>query len=463
MSLPTEKEYELLTELLLKLKPDIIGISLRSSFFRIATTATIKIREKLSVPIIWGGTHPTIAPEECIQIADIVCIGEGEQTMMELSQYITNGQDIRNIKNLWVRETEQIFRNPVRPPIQDLDNLPFPDYGAQNKYFIENESVSSHDPALDTFNFDIMASRGCPYRCTYCCNSIFIDIIKGKGKVIRRRSVDNVLREIRAMKHQMPKLSRIDFIDEVFAWDKKWVKEFLDKYKKEFNLPFQCAQHPNMVDLETLTMLKDAGLERIEVGLQSGSEDIRKEIFQRPVSDKALINISQSISKLNITPFYDLIVDNPFETDEDKRQSLEFILKLSRPFHLRMYPLTYFPNTKLTKMALRSKLISEDQVESVAERTHNKWFVTLDYPWSNRERFWISLFSLTSKGFMPKVLIKFCSQRRILMKYPKILSSFATLANNIKLGTIAVKWILEGKPLKAILRQTSKGRSHWQI
>ncbi|MDY7037117.1 MAG: radical SAM protein, partial [Thermodesulfobacteriota bacterium] len=213
----------------------------------------------------------------------------------------------------------------------------------------------------------------------------------------------------------------------------------------------------------TLKMLKDAGLERIEVGIQSGSQRIRKEIFERPVSDKTLIKVANRINQFNIVPFYDLIVDNPFEADEDKRQSLDFILKLPRPFHLRMFPLTYFPNTKLTKLALSSKLISQDQVESVAERTHNKWFVTLDYPWSNRERFWISLFSLTSKDFIPKVLIRFLSQSRFLQRYPRLLSSFATLANNIKLGTIAIKWILEGKPLKAIFRQTSKGRSHWQI
>jgi len=218
-----------------------------------------------------------------------------------------------------------------------------------------------------------------------------------------------------------------------------------------------------MVDRDILHMLKQAGLERVEVGLQSGSERIRKEIFERPVSDKALIETGRIISSLKIAPFYDLIVDNPFETDEDKRLGLELILKLPRPFHLRMFPLTYFPNTTLTKRALASKVISIDQVESRAERTHNKWFVTLDYPWSNRERFWISLYSLTSKDFVPKGLIKWLAGNRSLRKHTRLLGRFSTLCNNMKLATIAIKWLLEGKPVTAILQHTPKGRSHWHI
>ena len=206
-----------------------------------------------------------------------------------------------------------------------------------------------------------------------------------------------------------------------------------------------------------------AGLERVEVGIQSGSERIRRDVFDRPVSDEALVKIGRLLKELKIVPSYDLIVDNPFETDDDRKRSLELILQLPRPFLLRMYPLTYFPNTPLTKRALARGLIAEEHVESHAQRTHSKWFVTLDYPWTRHERFWISLYSLTSKSFVPRRIIRWLARLKVLQKNPSLLSALATFANNIKLASFALKWLLDGKPIKAIMRQRKKGQSHWQI
>ena len=362
-----------------------------------------------------------------------------------------------------LRKGKEIVRNDLRPLLTDLDSLPFPDYAPDGKFLIEGDEISPHDPFAGRFNLDIMASRGCPYHCTYCCNSVFLQNHRGKGPPIRRRSVDNVIEEIQTMRGKFPHLKRIDFIDEVFAWDEAWTSEFKSKYGKQVGLPFQCAQHPRMVDGETIRMLKEAGLERVEVGIQSGSEKIRKEVFERPVGNEDLIRTAHVVNSFKIAPAYDLIVDNPFEAEEDRADCLEFLLSLPRPFHLRMYPLTYFPGTALTQRALDAKLITEERVENKLERTHSKWFVTLDYPWADRERYWISLYSLTSKSFVPKWFIRLLSRVRVLRRHPRPLSAVASLANEVKLGLIAVKWLLEGKPLMAILRHAGKGQSHWQI
>ena len=456
MSLPSEEEYRLLIDLLKKLKPDIVGISLRSSYFKIASEITKRIKKELSLPVIWGGTHPTISPEESIQVADIICIGEGEYPLLELAERISSSQDYSEIKNLWIRKNGRITKNEVQALIQDLDTLPFPDYGDRDKCFIENGVVSSYDPGLQTYNLNILASRGCPYHCSYCCNSIFNAIYHGKGTRIRRRSVDNVMEEILALKDDFPNLRRVDFIDEVFAWDKKWTAEFIQRYKKEVHLPFHCAQHPNMVSDEILKLLKEAGLERVEIGVQSGSERIRKEYFERPVSDRRLLQNSQLLKQMGIVPFYDFIVDNPFETEEDRRQGLEFLLKFPRPFHLHIFSLIYFPNTVITKRALSAHLIAEDQVEGHAEQTFEQMFVTLRYPRPKDDQFWISLYSLASKSFIPKSLIRWLSHKSFLKKHPKPLILLADLANTVKLGLIAVKWFLEGKPVFSTIRQTAK-------
>jgi radical SAM superfamily enzyme YgiQ (UPF0313 family) len=413
--------------------------------------------------VIWGGTHPSIAPEECIQTADFVCIGEGEFPMLDLVRCLSDGSNLDDIQNIWINKNGEVKRNPIRPLVKNLDSFPFPDYGDQGKYLIENNETSMCDPALERFNIDIIASRGCPFNCSFCCNNVFRERYRGKGPAVRRRSADNIIGEVQYLKEKIPELKRVDFMDEVFGWEKDWAFEFSAKYQEKINLPFQCYQHPNMIDKAILERLKEAGLERVEVGLESGSERIRMEVFKRKISDESFIRSANILKEVGIIPFYDYIVDNPFETEEDKRACLDFLLKLPRPYHLRMFPLTYFPNTSLTKEALELGIISEDQVESKRERTHDKWFVTLDYPWPDRERFWISLFSLTSKRFVPKGLIRRLSRSDFFKKKPKFLSSLATLANNIKLGLIAVKWVFDGKPLKAIFRHSSRGRSHWQI
>ena len=459
MSFPTEKEYRLAEDLIQKLSPDLVGVSLRSSYFKIASTLTERIKKAFPIPVVWGGTHPTVAPEQSIQVADMICIGEGEHPLLELAQSISASRDYHRIKNIWIKRNGQVIKNEVRPLIRDLDALPFPDYGDEDKFFIENDKIQNRDPVLQTYNLNIMASRGCPYKCSYCCNSVFNDTYKDKGPIVRRRSAKNVMDEIHSLKDSFSQLRRIDFIDEVFAWDRQWAEDFTERYKKEVHLPFQCAQHPNMVRDDVLEMLVDAGLERVEVGVQSGSEKIRRELFERPVSNKKLIQTAQLLKRRKIVPFYDFIVDNPFETDKEKREGLDFLLEIPRPFHLHIFSLIFFPNTVITKRALNEKKITEEQVEGNAEQTFEQMFVTLRYPRPRRDQFWISLFSLASKSFVPKSMIRWLSKRSSLMKHPRFLVFFSDLANTLKLGFIAIKWLFEKKPMFSVLRQSAKRRT----
>lgn len=458
MELPSEDDYEILIDLVDNIDSDLVGISVRSPFLSIASHITSIIQRRLKKPVIWGGTHATVAPEQSIQIADMICLGEGEHTILDLAQRLSRNHDVSDIRNLWIRQNGKIIRNPIRTLCNEVDSLPFPDYINEKKYFIEDKTVSYDDPGLKAFNLDVMTSRGCPYHCTYCSNSAFHELYKGKGKFVRQRSVQNVLNEIGSLKKRFSKLKRIDFIDEVFSWTKNWVEEFVEGYKRDVRLPFHCMQHPNMMNKEIMSILKHAGLERVEIGIQTGSEKVRKQVFERPVSDKKLIKASQIMRDLKIVPFYDIIVDNPFETPEDKKQGLDLLLKISRPFYMHMFSLQYFPNTILTRKALDCGLISEDQVEGNATKSFDQMYVSLKHPRPAQDRFWISLYSLTSKGFVPKGLIRFISKIEILKKHPRVLVSFAGLCNNMKLASIAIKWLIEGKPVFTSLGKRSKSK-----
>ncbi|MFH1229458.1 MAG: cobalamin-dependent protein, partial [Candidatus Aenigmatarchaeota archaeon] len=130
---PTDQEIELMVEHLKSLNLAFIGISVRTRYYKLVCRLTEIIKKNMSVPVVWGGIHPTIAPEKCIGHADIICIGEGEYAMKELAEKIERKEDYSGIKNLWVRKEGKIIKNEVRPLIEDLDSLPFTDFTDNHK------------------------------------------------------------------------------------------------------------------------------------------------------------------------------------------------------------------------------------------------------------------------------------------------------------------------------------------
>ena len=195
-SLPSVREEEIFVDTIKQLNPSIVAISLLSPYVLIAKRLTELIKKYTSAIVIWGGVGPTISPEDHIKLTDIICIGEGERALEELVIAIRDGKDFKNIKNLWVKDESKIIKNPQGPLIQDLDYLPFAEYGNENMYFIEHNRLSREDPELDHPILYLQSTRGCPYSCSFCIETMYHDIHKGLGKFVRRRSVDNTIKEI---------------------------------------------------------------------------------------------------------------------------------------------------------------------------------------------------------------------------------------------------------------------------
>ena len=128
MDLPTEHEKKLLIDLIKDINPDLIGISIRSTFFPVAKDITVRLKSNFDTPVIWGGVHPTICPEECIEFADIVCIGEGENPVVELASKLKSNENITNIKGLWIKKNNTIIKNELPNLLEDLDSLPLPSF-----------------------------------------------------------------------------------------------------------------------------------------------------------------------------------------------------------------------------------------------------------------------------------------------------------------------------------------------
>lgn len=374
--IPTATEEELFVKQIIDLRPDLVGISIMSPYVSIAKKITKLIRDNSSALVIWGGVHPTISPEPCIKEADIVCVGEGEGAITDLVTHLRDGKDYFNIENLWINNGSNIVKNPMRPLIQDLDSLPFPSYGNDSFYFIDSNRITRSDPTiLDSYVW-IQSSRGCPFVCSYCVNSILRTLYKDLGHYTRRRSVNNIIREIKEKLDLFGHIKNyVFFVDEVFGKDESWLNEFESTYKKEIGLPFYVEYNPKFINSTILDKLFNAGVDTINFGIQSGSDYIRNQIFHRPGKNNEIIKIANEITNYGIKVKYDLIVNNPYETEESLKNAISVLLQLPKPLFFNLYSLQYFPDYPLTKKAIKDGHIKVEDasIDSLMERTTRNW------------------------------------------------------------------------------------------
>ncbi len=447
---PSQKEVKLLMDLLSDLESSLIGIGLGTPYLRIATQLTKEIKKRFKTPVIWGGIHPTISPEDGIDIADIICVGEGEEPLLDLMKTLERGKNLEEIPNLWIKVDGKIQKNPLRPLIEDLDRLPFPDYGGSDKYFIEDNRLKRCDPLLKDSEYRIYPSRGCPFNCKYCNNSILRKVYQGKGRYYRFRSPENVIAELAYARDYFKNLRRIKFDGDTFFFAQKWIFHFSSLCKEKIGIPFEILLHPDLANRQALSQLRKAGLVKIQVGLQSGSKKELKEVYGRDTPNQRILNFAHLTKDLGIEVVYDLIWDNPLSTREDKKEMLNMLLQIPRPFKIYMYSLTHFPKTTLTNELLNSGMIKPEEVEGKATKSFRQFRLSLWYPRPKEELFWISLSSLTSKTFIPRFFIRFLSRRPYLEKKPAPLKWLAFTCDFLKASGMAVQMLFQGElnPIK---------------
>jgi radical SAM superfamily enzyme YgiQ (UPF0313 family) len=391
---PTQTEIGLFRKLVAGLKPDLVGISLMTPHFPASKDLTAVVREVAGAKVLWGGIHPTICPEECIVHADMICRGEGEYPLLDVTRALRDGRPVQNVANLWIRCGAEVEKNPLRPLIQDLDALPFPAYKRPDFYFIEANEVTRHDFVVENPRVVVASSRGCPNVCAYCVNSLLRPLYKGLGKHVRFRSPRSVVDEIHSVKALGSACASVHFSDEVFATDAAWVEEFCALYKDEVDVPFEVDYTTRHISEDIYRKLRDAGMTHVRIGIQAPSDHVRKMVFHRPGTNEELVRVANALHDSHVVLCYDFILNNPYDTPESLRDGIELMLRLPLPRKSLFHSLTYFPNYPLTKKALADGHISV--LESSPEYVQDKAFASFYY--------YPRLFPLSLKPILQNIL-----------------------------------------------------------
>jgi radical SAM superfamily enzyme YgiQ (UPF0313 family) len=442
---PSRAELDSLLKILSGERITLAALSLRASaYLKTAAMLTGLIREKAGIPVLWGGAHAILCPEESARIADIVCVGEGEEAILDLAGRLSTGVSIDDTPNFWVRRGDEIIRNPISNLIQDLDSIPFRDYTSLDKFVIDGGRVTRRDPMIEDPVFQVITSRGCPYQCSYCYNSTYREIFRDKGKYCRKRSVDNVILELKQAKSLFKNLKRIKFDDEVFPFQKEWVDEFVQKYPVQVGLPFEAFTEPSLVEPELFARLKEAGLQIVYMGIQS-SERITRQLYDRAAPKEQVRRAAGVLHGLGLDTRFQVIIDDPLSGPEDREELFRLLMSLERPFELYLFSLTVFPNTGLARRLLKDGLITPGQIEGEDTKTFRQLRVDLSYPRDPLSTYWAAMLVLLSKSFIPPWLLWKFFGNEGLRRNPRPLVILAQVSNFLKMAWVAAGMLLRGE------------------
>jgi radical SAM superfamily enzyme YgiQ (UPF0313 family) len=321
-----------------KESPDIIGIStLTPTFQRIKEMAKKIKLEFPDTPIVMGGPHVSIFPSETLEensYIDYIVFGEGEYTLLELVETLKGRGDFSKIKGLAYREEGVVKKNEARDIIKDLDSLPFP---ARDLLEMEKYSpLPNNYKQLPLTN--MLVSRGCPFHCSFCCKAIV-------GRVYRIRSVENVIAEIKELREKY-NIKEVAFWDDVFTVKRKWVLEFCDRLKEEgIDISWTCESRVNLVDLELLKKMKEAGCWNIFYGIESGDQQLLDNI-DKGIKVEQIRNAVKWAKEAGLEIRGSFMLGLPGETPELARKTIQFAIDLDVDY-AQFSVTTPFPGTKL--------------------------------------------------------------------------------------------------------------------
>lgn len=332
-------------DLVLQHKFDIVAFSSYSNQWHIILETAEEIKRAApKTAVLCGGPHATLFPHSLGDslFLDGAVVGEGETAFVEVLQKIAAGEGWCGIRGVWHKDNEERVVNcGVADRTEELDALPDPDYSIYPAFVIKNYP-------------GISFSRGCPFLCSYCCNHAYRRLYPGDTAtrfLSPRRAADLALSYKRLFD-----VSYFNIDDDTFTKNREWLQSFLDLWKNEIALPFNCNARPETINIDVVDRLKQAGCRIISIGIENGNDELRAKVLNRRMPDESIINAARIIHEggLELATFN--MVGVPDETWADFMKTVR-INNLIHPEKTQMTVYYPFRGTALGDYCYSNKLI----------------------------------------------------------------------------------------------------------
>jgi len=324
--------------------PDLIGLSAVSLTYKMGMQLLDSVCD-MTIPTIIGGVHATVCTKDVIKepCIDYVCVGEGEEALVELCKRLEDNKPTHDIKNIWTKKGS----NPVRAPI-DINKLPFQDWDI----FEERRQYKPMGGKIRK-TACIELNRYCPFKCSYCTNEFFHNMYKNKN--YREKKVDNFIAEALYLKEKYG----IEYIyisaESFLVTSNKRFEEFIKKYP-QVGLPFWLETRPESVTDEKISKLKSIGCESMNIGIESGNPELRANLLNRKMTDQQIIDAVRIIKKHKIRIGANSIIGFPTETRSQIFDTINLNRK-ANPDNIMIHPFNPYQGTRLYDLCVKKGYI----------------------------------------------------------------------------------------------------------
>jgi anaerobic magnesium-protoporphyrin IX monomethyl ester cyclase len=350
--LPSEEQF---TSRLKQEAADIIGFSIVTNQWPYAEKLAAWARQSTRALLVCGGIHAMAAAEEILRsgVFDYIIRGEAEEAFAEFVAKVNNRQDLSGVKNLGYIQNDAVRLNPLRP-LPDLAKLPFKDY-----------DIFDFQNIIDAKRgwVGLMASRGCPFSCTYCFNHQLVSNYRrdlncsiGELNYIRHFEVEQVIMEVKYLLHRYRDIKMFILDDDLFTFYREYVKQFCAAYKRASAIPFVVNAHVGFFDKKRARYLADANCKIVKFGVESGSERIRRRILQRHMKNEKIAGAIETAHQAGLHSSVFLMIGLPDETRENVMATIQ-LMATTLPGRYRWSFFFPFPGTKAYEISLKGNYI----------------------------------------------------------------------------------------------------------
>jgi anaerobic magnesium-protoporphyrin IX monomethyl ester cyclase len=333
----SEMGHEQLKAKVASFEPDVVGITSMTPTIQ-STLMSARVAKEAcpNAVVTLGGPHATFMDRQILEqeaAVDVVVRGEGEQTLLEIAQNVTDSKSLHKVDGITFRNSDQIIQTPNRPFIQKLDELPYPayDYFQLDRYRLFGKLF-----------LPIITSRGCPFQCSFCTTSRIL------GKEYRARSPKNIVDELEFLKNTYG-ADAFTFYDDTLTLDKNRIFKICEGIKaRKINLPWDCQTRVDQVSREVLAEMRETKCQQVFFGVESGCQEILDAVKKRTTVEQNAKAIKLA-KEAGLFVAISIMIGYPGETKDMLRQTLDFIRK-TEPDDVYLCVATPYPGTELRRL-----------------------------------------------------------------------------------------------------------------